>query len=60
MKKYEGITLLIYRPWDLEKFETRPARPEGYKIRVGGGGNRGKRKDMKHVKTLKYIFFSIL
>ena len=25
MKKYEGITLPIYRQWDLEKFRARPA-----------------------------------
>jgi len=39
MKKYEGITLPMYRPWDLEKFQARPAS------RRGGVGER---KDMKH------------
>ena len=38
MKKYEGITLPTHGSWDLEKFQARPARPEGggWKIRVGG------------------------
>ena len=29
MKKYERITLPIYRPWDFEKFRARPARWRG-------------------------------
>ena len=32
-KKYEGITLPIYEPWDLKKFRARP-------VRRGGGGSQ--------------------
>ena len=32
MKTYEGITLTIYGPWDLEKFRARPRGDR--KIRV--------------------------
>ena len=57
MKKYEGITLPIYVPWDLEKFRARPAGRRGKervcKIWVYGGGV-GERKDMKHVNMKEY------
>ena len=42
MKKYEGITPSIYRLWDLEKFQARPARRRG---------GLDERKDMKHVNS---------
>ena len=45
MKKYEGITLPISGPWDLEKFRARLAK---YEL----GGRVGERKDMEHVKSL--------
>ena len=50
MKKYEGITLPIYGPWDLEKFRTRPSRCGGegvvkYEFR----GKVSERKNMKYV-----------
>ena len=47
MKKYEGIILPIYRPWDLEKFPACPAR----------WGEGGERKDMKHVNILSTYAF---
>ena len=34
MKKYEGITPLVYRLWDLEKFRARHSRG------MEGGGDR--------------------
>ena len=43
MKKYEGISLPIYGPWDLER-----ARPASR-----GVGGVGERKDMKHVNMKK-------
>ena len=46
MKKYEGITLPTYRPWDLEKFQARPARPG-----TGGSQNTslgGRRREERH------------
>ena len=50
--KYEGITLLVYEPWDLEKFRAFPLRwgsgmggVAKYQFRGGVGEN----KDIKHV-----------
>ena len=65
MKKYEGDKkkyvgnikirpLLIYGPWDLEKFRDHPLFSEGK-----GGGSQipglgvPQRKDLKHVKSHK-------
>ena len=51
MNKYEGITLPIYVPWDLEKFQARPARRRGGGSQnTSSGVGLGERKDMKHVK----------
>ena len=44
MKKYKRITLPKYKPWDLKKFQARPARR---------GGGVGERKDMKHVNRTR-------
>ena len=43
MKKYEGITLPIYRPWDLEKFQVHPATREGGLQNTSWEGRRDQR-----------------
>ena len=54
MKKYEGIILPIYGPWDLQKFRARPTRWRG-----GGCTFRevGERKNMKQYLKMTIFFW---
>ena len=51
MKKYEGITLPIYRPWDLEKFRACRGRWRGGSQNTSWGG----RWEQRHETCQKYI-----